>query len=65
MANTTDRRAVLKAAAAAGLIPVLTSGQVAARAAAQDAQPVRGGTFVTLGHQEVSGLSPENSTVQP
>lgn len=61
MANSTDRRAVLKAAAAAGLIPVLTTGQVAVRAAAQDTQPVRGGTFVTLGHQEVSGLSPENT----
>ncbi len=61
MANTADRRAVLKAAAAAGLIPVLTSGEVVARAAAQDAQPVRGGTFVTMGHQEVSGLSPEQN----
>lgn len=63
MASTGTRRDLLRAAAAAGLIPVLSSGDVAARAAAsaQDAQPVRGGTFVTLGHQEISGLSPENA----
>lgn len=51
---------MLKAAAAAGLIPVLTSGQVMARAAAQDSQPVQGGTFVTIGHHDVSTLSPDN-----
>jgi len=51
---------MLKAAAAAGMIPVLTSGQVAARAAAQEDQPVRGGTFVTIGHHDVSTLSPDN-----
>jgi peptide/nickel transport system substrate-binding protein len=60
MATTGSRRDMLKAAAAAGLIPVLTTGQVAARAAAQDDQPVRGGTFVTLGHHDVSTLSPDN-----
>ncbi len=60
MATTGSRRAMLKAAAAAGLIPVLTSGAVAARAAAQDSQPVQGGTFVTIGHHDVSTLSPDN-----
>jgi peptide/nickel transport system substrate-binding protein len=60
MANSANRRDVLKAAAAAGLIPILTSEQVAARAAAQDEQPVKGGTFVTLGHHDVSTLSPDN-----
>ena len=60
MATTGSRRDMLKAAAAAGLIPVLTSGQVAARAAAQEGQPVRGGTFVTLGHTEIGTLSPDN-----
>src|SRR5690606_1061086 len=60
MATTGSRRAMLKAAAAAGLIPVLTSGEVAARAAAQDSQPVQGGTFVTIGHHDVSTLSPDN-----
>ncbi|MBA2777230.1 MAG: ABC transporter substrate-binding protein [Chloroflexia bacterium] len=60
MATTGSRRDVLKAAAAAGLIPVLSSGQVAARAAAQDAQPVQGGTFITIGHHDVSTLSPDN-----
>ena len=60
MANSANRRDVLKAAAAAGLIPVLTTGQVAARAAVQDEQPVKGGTFVTIGHHEVSTLSPDN-----
>jgi peptide/nickel transport system substrate-binding protein len=33
---------------------------VASRAAAQDSQPVQGGTFVTLGHHEIPVLSPEN-----
>lgn len=60
MATTGSRRVMLKAAAAAGLIPVLTTGEVAARAAAQDEQPVRGGTFVTIGHHDVSTLSPDN-----
>ncbi len=61
-----DRRTVLKAAAAAGLIPVLTSSVVAQRTAAQDAQPVQGGTFVTLGQDAIESLSPEDSgeTVQ-
>jgi peptide/nickel transport system substrate-binding protein len=61
-----DRRTVLKATAAAGLIPVLTSSVVAQRAAAQDAQPVQGGTFVTLGQDAIESLSPEDSgeTVQ-
>jgi peptide/nickel transport system substrate-binding protein len=60
MATSGSRRAMLKAAAAAGLIPVLTTGEVAARAAAQDSQPVQGGTFVTIGHHDVSTLSPDN-----
>ncbi len=60
MASTGSRRDMLKAAAAAGLIPVLTSGEIAARAAAQEDQPVRGGTFVTIGHHDVSTLSPDN-----
>ncbi len=51
---------MMKVAAAAGLIPVLTTGQVAARAAAQDSQPVQGGTFITIGHHDVSTLSPDN-----
>ena len=57
-----SRRQVIKAAAVAGLIPVLSSSTVAARAAAlaQDAQPVKGGTFVTLGHEVVDTLSPDN-----
>ncbi len=62
MATTGSRRDMLKAAAAAGLIPVLTSGQVAARAAAQDEQPIQGGTFVTIGHHDVSTLSPDNDS---
>src|SRR5690606_4786311 len=57
-----DRRSVLKAAAAAGLIPVLSSETVAARAAArQDAQPVQGGTFVTLAQDSIEALSPEDT----
>lgn len=62
MATTGSRRDLLRAAAVAGLIPVLSSGDVAARAVAtaQDTQPVRGGTFVTLGHHDVSTLSPDN-----
>jgi peptide/nickel transport system substrate-binding protein len=55
-----NRRSLLKAAFAAGLIPVLSSAQ---RAMAQDtsATPVAGGTFFTLGHQDLTTLSPENS----
>jgi peptide/nickel transport system substrate-binding protein len=68
MSAQSDRRAVLKAAAAAGLVPVLSSAVVAERAAAaaQDAQPVRGGTFVTLAHDSIEALSPEDTgeTVQ-
>lgn len=58
---TGSRRDMIKAAAAAGLIPVLSTSTMATRAAAaaQDAQPVQGGTFTTLGHQEISALSPE------
>ena len=61
-----DRRTMLKAAAAAGLIPVLSGATLAQRAAAQDAQPVRGGTFVTLGQDAIESLSPEDTgeTVQ-
>jgi peptide/nickel transport system substrate-binding protein len=66
MATYQDRRTMLKAAAAAGLIPVLTGAAVAQRAAAQDSQPVRGGTFVTLGQDAIESLSPEDTgeTVQ-
>lgn len=60
MASGASRRSVLKAAAAAGLIPVLATGQMAARAAAQDSQPVQGGSFITIGHHDVSTLSPDN-----
>ncbi len=62
METSGSRRSLLKAAAAAGLIPVLSSGDVAARAAAsaQAAQPVRGGTFTTIGHHEINTLSPDN-----
>jgi peptide/nickel transport system substrate-binding protein len=60
MATPGSRRQMMKAAAAAGLIPVLTTGQVAAHAAAQDSQPVQGGTFITIGHHDVSTLSPDN-----
>ena len=62
MATGGSRRTLLKAAAAAGLIPVLSSGEVAARtaAAAQAAQPVRGGRFTTIGHHEINTLSPDN-----
>lgn len=63
-----NRRTALKAAAAAGLIPVLGGSTVAARAAAaaQDATPVSGGTLVILGHDAVESLSPEDTgeTVQ-
>jgi peptide/nickel transport system substrate-binding protein len=59
-----SRRDMLKVAAAAGLIPVLTSAQAgAALAASQEGgTPVRGGTFVTLGHETIETLSPENSS---
>ncbi len=60
MANNGTRRDFLKAAAAAGLIPIRTSEQVVARAAAQSEQPVKGGTFITVGDQDVSTLSPDN-----
>lgn len=62
-----DRRSLLKAAAAAGLIPVLSKTDVAARAAArQEGQPVQGGTIVSLGQDSIESLSPEDSaeTVQ-
>jgi peptide/nickel transport system substrate-binding protein len=59
MAMSGSRRDGLKLAAAAGLIPVLTSAQAAT---AQDGStPVKGGTFVTLGHEVIGSLSPENS----
>lgn len=58
----TDRRSLLQAAAAAGLIPVLSQGRVAA----QGAQPKQGGTFVTLSQDSLESLSPEDTgeTVQ-
>lgn len=66
MATHHDRRTMLKAAAAAGLIPVLTGAAVGQRVAAQGSQPVQGGTFVTLGQDAIESLSPEDSgeTVQ-
>lgn len=65
-ATSLDRRSALKAAAAAGLIPVLTTGTLAARAAAQDATPKQGGTLVILGQDSIESLSPEDTgeTVQ-
>lgn len=65
MSTTGSRRKFLAAVAAAGLIPVLGSGTVAARAAAinaQDAQPVRGGTFVTISQDTIESLSPEDGS---
>ena len=66
MASHTDRRSALKAAAAAGLIPVLGSAVMAQRAAAQDATPKTGGTIVLLGQDSIESLSPEDTgeTVQ-
>lgn len=62
----TDRRTALKAAAAAGLIPVIGSATVAQRVAAQDATPKQGGTLVILGQDSIESLSPEDTgeTVQ-
>jgi peptide/nickel transport system substrate-binding protein len=59
--TSSSRREFLRRAAALGLIPVLAGGAGVspAIAATQDAAPVQGGTFVTLGHQEVASLSPE------
>ncbi|MGB3306552.1 MAG: ABC transporter substrate-binding protein [Thermomicrobiales bacterium] len=59
--RTGSRRQFLAAAAAAGLIPVLSSRTVAARAA-QDVQPVRGGTFVTISQDSIESLSPEDDS---
>lgn len=58
-----DRRTALKAAAAAGLIPVIGGSTVAARAAAaaQDATPVSGGTMVVLAQDSIESLSPEDT----
>ncbi|MEZ4497521.1 MAG: ABC transporter substrate-binding protein [Thermomicrobiales bacterium] len=56
-----NRRDLLKAAFAAGLIPVLTLADVAEQAAAQEGEPVQGGTFFTLGHQDITKLSPEDN----
>lgn len=68
MGMYSDRRTALKAAAAAGLIPVIGSSTVAARAAAaaQDATPKTGGTLVVLGQDSIESLSPEDTgeTVQ-
>ncbi len=69
MGTTGSRREFLTAAAATGLIPVLggsvlTARAAAAAAAAQESTPaptpVKGGTFITLGHQVVDTLSPDN-----
>ncbi|MGI8485804.1 MAG: ABC transporter substrate-binding protein [Thermomicrobiales bacterium] len=62
MSTTGSRRKFLAAAATAGLIPVLGSGTVAARANAQDAQPVRGGTLVTISQDTIESLSPEDGS---
>jgi peptide/nickel transport system substrate-binding protein len=70
MNSTSSRREFLNRAAAAGLIPVVAGGAglsgMANAAAKQENSPVQGGTFVTLGHQEVASLSPEGAgpTVQ-
>lgn len=59
----TDRRSALKAAAAAGLIPVLGSRR---STFAQDATPKQGGTMIILGQDSIESLSPEDTgeTVQ-
>jgi peptide/nickel transport system substrate-binding protein len=64
MSTAGSRRQFLAAAAAAGLIPILGSDVVAARAMAfgQDAQPVRGGTFVTIAQDTLESLSPEDGS---
>lgn len=64
MSTTGSRRQFLAAAAAAGLIPILGSDVVAARAmaSAQDVQPVRGGTFVTIAQDTLESLSPEDDS---
>ncbi len=68
--SSSSRREFLNRAMVAGLIPALAGGTglsgVATAAGMQESSPVQGGTFVTLGHQEVAGLSPEFSgpTVQ-
>ena len=57
-----SRRTLLKGAAiagAAGFAGVGVFGGVRS-AVAQDATPVAGGNFVTLGHQEVASLSPDD-----
>jgi len=53
---------MLKAAAAAGLIPVLSGATLAQRAAAQDAQPVRGSTYIMLSQDAIESLSPDDTT---
>jgi len=64
-----SRRGFLAAAAAAGLIPVLTAEQAAAREAqrqsafrAQDLQPVQGGTLVVIAQDSIESLSPEDGS---
>lgn len=58
-----NRRNVLKTAAAAGLIPVLTAADVRQRQAfaKQTPAPVKGGTFIMLSQAPIDALSPENS----
>jgi peptide/nickel transport system substrate-binding protein len=58
-----NRRNVLKTAAAAGLIPVLTAADVRQRQAfsKQTPAPVQGGTFIMLSQAPIDALSPENS----
>ncbi len=67
--STSSRREFLTRAMAAGLIPIVAGGagySSAYAATRQENSPVEGGTFITLGHQEIAGLSPEQSgpTVQ-
>lgn len=58
-----DRRSMLKAAAMAGLIPVLTLADVNRRQslAAQTPEPVQGGTYILLSQAPIDSISPENS----
>lgn len=58
-----NRRALLKGAAAAGAAGFVgANGLRGVRsAAAQDATPVQGGELVLLGHQEIASLSPDDA----
>ncbi len=68
-ASPTTRREILKLAAKGGIAaPVLMTmlardgvKPIAAAPARQEGTPVKGGTFVVTGHQEVDSLSPDNA----